>query len=81
VVGRSHPTAARWEVRVTGIVPAEELLEELGDVEVAEHEYRTLLSGRFPDQAALHGLLQRLRARGLEVVEVRQVPDVEAPPT
>jgi len=63
-----------YEVRVTGLVPTQDLLDELGDVEIAEHEVRTVLSARFPDQAALYGFLNRLRAFGLEVVEVRRVP-------
>lgn len=63
-----------YEVRVTGLVPTQDLLDELGDVEIAEHEVRTVLSARFPDQAALYGFLHRLRSFGLEVVEVRRVP-------
>lgn len=66
-----------YEVRITGLVPTEELLEELGDVEIAEHEFRTVLLARLPDQAALYGLLHRLRAYGLEVVEVRRMPSDE----
>ena len=61
-----------YEVRVTGLVPNSVLLR-LGDVEVTTQELRTVLSGRFPDQAALHGFLHRLRSLGLDVVEVRQV--------
>ena len=38
-----------------------------------------MISGRFPDQAALYGFLHRLRAFGLEVVEVRRVAGVEEP--
>jgi hypothetical protein len=68
-----------YEVRVTGLVPTKDLLDELGDVAIAEHEMRTVLSGRFPDQAALYGFLHRLRAYGLEVVEVRRVPSAEEP--
>lgn len=63
-----------YEIRVTGLVSTQDLLDELGDVDVAEHEFRTVLSGRFADQAALYGFLHRLRAYGLEVVEVRRVP-------
>lgn len=67
-----------YEVRVIGVVPAETLLE-LKDVEVATQEMRTVLSGRFQDQAALYGFLHRVRAFGLDIVEVRQVAsgDVE----
>jgi hypothetical protein len=62
-----------YEVRVAGLVPTRELLQELGDAERVEHEVRTVVTGRFQDQAALHGFLHRLRAYGLEVVEVRRV--------
>ncbi len=62
-----------YEVRVTGLVPTKDVLEDLGDVEIAEQEIRTVLSGRFRDQAALFGFLHRLRAFGLEVVEVRRL--------
>lgn len=62
----------RYEVRVTGLVPATVLLE-LGDVEVTSQEMRTVLSGTFEDQAALYGFLHRLRAFGLDIVEVRRV--------
>ena len=68
-----------YEIRINGLVPTEDLLEEIGTVEVAEQELRTVLSGRFADQAELHGFLTRLRALGLEVVEVRRVPTA-APP-
>jgi hypothetical protein len=63
-----------YEIRITGLVPTQELLDELGEVDVAEHEVRTVLNGRFEDQAALYAFLHRLRAYGLEVVEVRRVP-------
>lgn len=69
-----------YEIRVEGLVPTEELLLELGDVEVVEHEFRTLISGTFPDQAALYGFLQRLRSFGLDVVEVRRVPVADVTP-
>lgn len=66
-----------YEVRVAGLVPTRDLLEEFGDAEIAEHEVRTVVTGHFQDQAALHGFLHRLRAYGLEVVEVRRVQVVE----
>lgn len=69
-----------YEVRVTGLVPTQDLLDELGDVQITEHEIRTVLSARIPDQAALYGFLHRLRAFGLEVVEVRRVASPERVP-
>jgi hypothetical protein len=61
-----------YEVRIIGVMP-DSALECLDDVDVARQEMRTVLSGRFVDQAALYGFLQRLRSLGLEVVEVREV--------
>ncbi|HEX6075715.1 MAG TPA: hypothetical protein VFZ32_10685 [Micromonosporaceae bacterium] len=66
---------------MAGEAPTQDLLRELGDAEIVEREVRTVVSGRFADQAALHGFLNRLRAYGLEVVEVRRVAGVEEPPT
>jgi hypothetical protein len=67
-----------YEVRITGALP-DIALDDLGDVEVARQEMRTVLSGHFADQAALYGFLQRLRSLGLEVVEVRQVAGTREP--
>lgn len=40
----------------------------------------TVLSGIVPDQAALHGVLSKIEAMGLELVEVRRVPTDTKPP-
>ena len=69
-----------YEVRLSGLVPTRELLAALGDAQLAAHEFRTVLSGRFPDQAALYGFLHLLRSYGLEIVEVRRVAAVEDQP-
>ena len=61
-----------YEVRVSGPVPTD-VLFRLGDVDVLTQELRTVLGGRFRDQAALYGFLHRLRTLGLEIIEVRQV--------
>lgn len=59
-----------YEARIVGRV-SDEVLRELGDVTVAEQPTQTLVTGSFADQAALHGFLARLRAFGLDLVEVR----------
>jgi hypothetical protein len=59
-----------YEIRVAGLVPVE-LLGELGEVTATRQETRTVLSGTFADQAALHGFLRRLRALDLDLVELR----------
>jgi hypothetical protein len=40
----------------------------------------TVLHGPVTDQAALHGLLRRIEALGLELVEVRRIPANGIPP-
>ena len=75
---RAVATTRVFEVVVAGDVsPA--VLEQLGDVAIAPREVRTVLSGEFEDQAQLHGLLARLRAFALEVVEVRRVTNGVGP--
>jgi hypothetical protein len=48
-----------------------------------ENDGTTVISGQIVDQAALHGLLQRVRDLGLPLVSVRKVycdqPDVTTP--
>jgi hypothetical protein len=62
---------ATYELRVAGAVPEQDL-RDLGALAV--NQVNTVLYG-IPDQSALYGLLSRLRALGIEVVEVHRVPD------
>lgn len=67
----------RYEVHVRGVVPDDVLDEVRG-----AHRglaVRTVLSGVVRDQADLQGLLLRLHSLGLEVLEMRQVPDGPQP--
>lgn len=66
-----------YEIRVAGTVPDEDL-RDMGAVPVAPAQVNTVLYG-VSDQAALYGLLDRLRALGIMVLEVRRVssPSVE----
>jgi hypothetical protein len=62
-----------YEVRIAGRV-SDQVLHELGDVSTSVEGARTLVTCSFTDQAELQGFLQRLRAFGLELVELRAVP-------
>lgn len=62
---------ARYEIRIRGI---------LGGIAAAafpgllarENHGETVLTGRLPDQAALHGVLAQIEALGLELIEIRR---------
>jgi hypothetical protein len=75
-----HPTAtdyrdvraSRYEIRLRGRIGKGTLARFEGfDAEVEPAE--TVLTGQIVDQAALHGLLDKIEGLGLELVEVRQV--------
>jgi hypothetical protein len=68
-----------YEIRVAGAVPETDL-RDMGVITVAPDQVNTILYG-ITDQAALHGLLARLEALGVEVIEVRRVSVPEPAPT
>lgn len=68
-------TQHTYEVRVTGPLDESELLDEVDGVEAVDHDVTTVLSGTFADQAALSAFLRRLRAHGLDVLEIRRLGD------
>ena len=59
-----------YELRVRGPVP-EEVLREIGARDLGEEPPLTILQTEPMDQPGLHGMLQRLRSLGLELMEVR----------
>ncbi len=64
-----------YEIRVEGVV-SEADLRDVGAVAMAPDRVSTVVYG-IADQSALYGLLDRLQALGIEVLEVRRV---SAPP-
>lgn len=62
-----------FEIRLSGEVTEAELEAALGSVSLVQHETRTVVSGRFTDQATLYRLLRLARSYGLEVLEIRLV--------
>ena len=70
-------TAKLYEIHLRGAL-TDGVLEELGKLSVTTERPQTVLRGPVRDQAALLGVLLRLQAMGIELVEVRQLP---GPPT
>ena len=52
-----------------------DLSTELGSLTVDSQRAETVLHGEIPDQAALHGVLDLLQEHGLDLLEVRRLPD------
>ena len=67
-----------YEIRVTGILPPEALLD-FERLKASVEPVETVLHGPLRDQATLHGLLVRLHAFGVQVLDVRRLHD-PAPP-
>jgi len=71
-----------YEIRIKGrlsdslLAVFEGLTASVEPVEPVE----TVLHGPVQDQAALYGLLDRIQALGLELVEVRRLPDMPDEP-
>jgi hypothetical protein len=63
------------EIRVRGTLP-DDAAERLGLTATVEPP-GTILRGAVADRPALHGVLDRLRCSGLELVDVRRLPDSE----
>ncbi len=46
------------------------------DLDLSTKDGFTTLRAELPDQAALHGVIERIRALGLELIDVRREDDV-----
>jgi len=62
-----------YQVRVSGLIPAE-VLSELRDLTVSIEPPETVLHGSLPDQSAVVGLISRIHGLGLRLIEVRRLP-------
>jgi hypothetical protein len=60
----------RYEIRFAGR-PNDNVSDVFAGLDLVSDGQITLVSGEF-DQAALHGLLERIRALGLDLVDVRR---------
>jgi hypothetical protein len=67
-------STADYEIHVKGRV-SEQLLSAFDGMDATVQSVETVLRGPLLDQAALHGLLDRIQALGLELIEVRRLPE------
>ena len=63
----------RYEIRVRGRV-SDATLARLEGMEAEVATAETVLHGPVRDQSELHGLIDRIQALGLELIEVRRLP-------
>ncbi len=61
----------RYEIRVRGAL-SERLLSAFPEMHARARDHETVLTGELRDQSALHGVLGRIEALGLELLEVRR---------
>jgi hypothetical protein len=76
--GVSGVRTASYEIHIKGRV-SEQLLCAFEGMEATVESRETVLRGPVLDQAALHGLLDRVQALGLELIEVRRLPESSTP--
>lgn len=69
--------AAIYEIHIKGRM-SEQLLAAFEGMDATLQSTETVLRGPALDQAALRGLLDRIQALGLELVEVRRLPESPA---
>ncbi len=65
-------TPSYYEIRVTGVLPPEALLD-FERLTASVEPVETVVHGPLADQAALQGLLARLETLGVQVLEVRRM--------
>jgi hypothetical protein len=64
----------RYEIRVAGVV-GDELAPYVENMTSVVLPVETVLQGEIADQAALQGMLDEIQALGLELIQVRALPD------
>ena len=68
------PNAGSYEIRLSGQLDARWSAWFDGMTVTAEGDGTTVISGSIVDQAALHGILQRVRDLGLPLISVERLP-------
>jgi hypothetical protein len=66
--------ATKYEFRIRGRL-SPPMLERFDMLESDIEHVETILHGPVRDQAELHGIIERFQSLGLELIEVRRLPD------
>src|SRR5262249_47504907 len=66
--------ATKYEFRIRGRL-SEPLLARFEMLESEVERVEAVLHGPIRDQAELHGIIDRVQSLGLELIEVRRLPD------
>ncbi len=64
-------SSSYYEIRITGVLPSEALLD-FEPLTASVEPVKTVVHGQLRDEAALQGLLARLEAFGVQLLEVRR---------
>ena len=64
-------SSSYYEIRIAGVLPSEALLD-FEPLTASVEPVETVVHGQLRDQAALQGLLVRLEAFGIQLLEVRR---------
>jgi hypothetical protein len=78
-VSRVSKGGGSYEIRIRGQLTGS-LLAAFEEMEATLEPVETVLHGPVQDQAALYGLLDRIQSLGLELVEVRRLPETPRDP-
>jgi hypothetical protein len=63
-----------YEIRVKGRL-SDSLTDAFEDFTAAVKPAETVMRGQVRDQSELHGVLDRIQSLGLELIEVRRLPE------
>jgi hypothetical protein len=66
--------SSHYEIRIRGRL-SDTLLARFDMLQSDVERVETVLHGPVRDQAELHGIIERVQALGLELVEIRRLPD------
>lgn len=64
----------RYEIRVRGPI-GPTIMQAFPTLTATRSGHDTLLTGAIPDQSALYGVIHQLEALGLQLLEIRRLPN------